>query len=175
VRGRTSARMGRTCGDMASNQASTSGLGYAPCRRHAAATTAGFLSDSCPAPHGRNASCSCSHRSISDSICESESLYPLSYRHDRTICCDLAQLGLRHVGRIPDAAGSCPRSSARQKMAADRVGRGHRRVGAVEMVQRVLLQPRPPQAPLKNLAEVLRPASAPRGWGRTESGRPWSR
>src|SRR6478672_9241220 len=41
---------------------------------------------------------------------------------------------------------------------ADRVGQRHRRVGAVKLVQRHLLQPEPSQAALADLAEVLRPA-----------------
>src|SRR4029453_3168662 len=41
---------------------------------------------------------------------------------------------------------------------ADRVGQRHRRIGAVELVQRYLLQPEPSQAAFADLAEVRRPA-----------------
>ena len=78
--------MGRICGDMASIQASTTWYWVTPCRR-AAATTAGFLSDSCTGAHGRNASCSCSHRSISDSDLRSAALYLFCTDTIGTICC----------------------------------------------------------------------------------------
>jgi len=66
--------MGRICGEMASSQASTTWCWVTP-SRSAALATAGFLPASCTGAQGRNTSCSCSHRSISDSDLRSEALY----------------------------------------------------------------------------------------------------
>jgi hypothetical protein len=66
--------MGRICGELASSQASTTWCWVALCRS-AAAATAEFFSVSCTGAQGRNTSCSCSHRSMSDPDLRSATLY----------------------------------------------------------------------------------------------------
>src|SRR5579875_991666 len=78
--------IGRICGDLASIQASTTWRADAPSRRAAAATPA-LPSASCTGAQGRNASCSCSHRSTIDSERRSAALYLFCTETIGTIRC----------------------------------------------------------------------------------------